>query len=873
MAWILFLLLFLSGLLGHNSPTQAIDYYFADGGTNPANCGGANPCPDTTPCDIDNFELISKCLGEANPDVFLKCGDTLSGYDFNDRDYAIEIRSSGSAANKITIGRWGTCTGNNDPIIATGSKGRGIKCDRKNHIHLSNLRLNGSFVNSVKFEGCQNIEFDNVNADHGGMSVDATEAFGQASYKINESDSGGTDVPAKFITIKNCEVSGGQEGFYLGSNTNQANSGGADGKDFTSDILIENCYIHAVGREPIELKPNTSNITIRRNMIELARPGGDNHKSIHCSNSTNCVAEFNWVRDAQGDTTGQGWGIGYEGNATGTAQYNIFENNHAYGVSLEGNGAKTIKNNTIWSNDTRCINDTGTNETLTDNICWANGAGNDATDPSFINAAGNNWNLSSSSNRIGAAAGGADAAAMQAPKYLNGATVDSNTWELTFSTLFPPLQVAAGCTGITPREDGNTCSASNCTVVSDTKIRFDVAGTGDCTALDSADVLSVNVNQAAVTDSINIGGTRAPDGPRQSEFAGATGLSVTNSLGGGGTNLLATATEHTSTGTFEANQDCTQLIDGSAASGANSLLAIGQAPVSCEYDLGSSQAIGDATFTGDGAGACACSTYGIATKVNVGDAYVNAFTAEACNGSQEFVDAVNATGRYVKVTITGPVITPGSTSCAVNGGTQAFEVALSPGTVTEEGPLVQTHFRFRQAEVAGETWTFRSQFPNGLEDAAIVLSPTARFQLRAKYGCPGGTACGSAAFALYTRTCTGTLAAPTCDDEAWAPVTTSLGSNKAALVNDTTVTHGTSTTEQLTAATSFVAGQYLSTSGTTVARSWTAGQEQEAVWLLEIASTAVIGTDIVQFKVFQSDGTAINGTPAQVQVGMAWAQR
>lgn len=159
------------------------------------------------------------------------------------------------------------------------------------------------------------------------------------------------------------------------------------------------------------------------------------------------------------------------------------------------------------------------------------GIGQIVGDPLFISAP-TNFNLGAGSPAINAANDGIDLGVFEPPLFFSGATVDVDTWQLIFTSLFSPIQVASACTGITPKEDGNTCIASNCAVSGGVMLTFDVSGA--CVGLNAADVLTVDLAQGAIEDSIEVGGTLG-DGPFNGENLAVTGLSVTNGLGGGAT--------------------------------------------------------------------------------------------------------------------------------------------------------------------------------------------------------------------------------------------------------------------------------------------------------------------------------------------------
>lgn len=91
-----------------STPAWAADYYFNYSAGNNANaCGSGSKCRDFDGKGLDNLDALSP-----GDNIFLECGETWpEGFS------ELAVNSNGSSGSHITVNRFGTCTGSNDPVL------------------------------------------------------------------------------------------------------------------------------------------------------------------------------------------------------------------------------------------------------------------------------------------------------------------------------------------------------------------------------------------------------------------------------------------------------------------------------------------------------------------------------------------------------------------------------------------------------------------------------------------------------------------------------------------------------------------------------------------------------------------------------------
>lgn len=405
------------------------------------------------------------------------------------------------------------------------------------------------------------------------------------------------------------------------------------------------------------------------------------------------VFKFNWVKDVVGnvnDTTG----VGARWQSQGMdGQFNVFANNEGEGLVLSGSSGNQQNwfFNTIYGNGRECTNVSGTTKTLADNTCWANASGNDASNPGFVNAASNNFNITATSPLYQAGAGGLSKGALQSFAW-TAAAVGVNGTVLTVTgnvyTEFRPIATGtASAFTITCSTTGAQAGVSLLPGASNT---VDVSL---ATPVIQGETCTLGATAAAASDSANIGGTLAPGGPLRSTSLVLSGLSVTNNslVGSIAPNLLASATLIAEAADLQSANGCAVLADGFTIEN-DGLTTVSATTAVCEWDLGAAKQWDTFRSFCDNSGTRKTTNVSIGGKVNLGDSYTAVVTDGVCNARQWFqFDMGDVTYRYVKITAT-------CSGCPIQvfeyDLTETPQVLPSPGvrTIVHRGALM---FGFR----------------------------------------------------------------------------------------------------------------------------------------------------------------------------------
>jgi len=663
-------------LLFSVSSSFATDYYFKQSGSS-----DSNPCTESLPCtSMAKFATINPNAGDR---MFFNCGDTFTDTSGNGIDWTSR---SGTSVNHIVVSSYGSCTGSNRPIWTKSGNGFAIILKSSDWIDISNLDFRGYQIGH-ELRGAQNITYTDV--------VTRNPANHCYAVQINEADNNRPSSNVVFTRTEadTCGSTGNGEGFYLGDN----GSGGS------ADITITNSYIHDTFFECLEVKEGTDpSITIRHNTFDgchrtdhdpTTDPGGDSGEGLVAADGdggdSSVTIEFNWIKNVIGSRSNTGDGIRFTQQGV-LARHNVIMDNERNGVvTTAGSGTqgdKEFYNNTIYNNGLACLSLAGsTNSTQSDNTCWANGSGNDASNPNFVNAAADNFNFLSSSPLYQAGAGGISKGALQPFEWTSASLLsDGITVRVTGAvySLFQPISIGTAnnftldCSTAGSQSGSMTIPDGNTSIL----VTFP-------TSIGSEETCTLDATYQAAEDSANIGGSLAPGGPLNSHSLAVTGLSVTNgSTSGGGTpstapNLLMVSGLLTNCSNCDVTFGCEKMLDTSIAdTGSDFLSASGESAI-CEFDLGSAKTLDNFRMYCDAGGTRKTTDYQVRGKVNLGDGYTTIVDEVTCNSRAWFQsDMGDSTYRYIEIQI----------ECDSCAGIQAFEMELTETPQTEPFPGSRT---------------------------------------------------------------------------------------------------------------------------------------------------------------------------------------
>ena len=478
---------------------QATDYYLSAAGSDSNNCTSTG-----TACQ--NLSRLASFENAYNPGdtINLRCGDVFgSGSLFA----AIRINRSGTMGNPIIVRRYGTCSGSNDPIIRdTGAASPwGINV-AGNWVVIENLRIE-NFGHAIRVAAANDGVIRNV-------VMANNDDFG--TLRIRNSSARWTVDNVHIFNDLNTQ----KECIYLGT-------GNVD-TDVTNNITIVNSNIEDCGAEGIEFKPGTHTGRVANNYIHDFRSSGS--VGVKVTKKGGLVVENNWIQNIP-ET-----GILIHGNAT--VRNNLVKNTGYAGASpFRDKGIRVqeldveitallITQNTVVDATDRCIepeNDPQT--TVTNNIGWGCGSGNNAANPLFENAASDDYRLQAGSPVLGQGAFPSPSIASCEIGEVNDTTLVVN-----ISSAFPPLSAAQNAS--MDVEYDSVDQTENSTVIAgDNQARITMAAAPATQSV--AVVLKTLVG--AFVDSANVGGSHASTAGKTvngRSLANAAGVTCVNNTGG-----------------------------------------------------------------------------------------------------------------------------------------------------------------------------------------------------------------------------------------------------------------------------------------------------------------------------------------------------
>jgi hypothetical protein len=510
--------LILALLLIIASPSWARNYYFATGGNDRGACTQASPC-----ASLSKLNSLSLNPGDG---IFLNRGDTfVAGSSPNGIDFS-KGGGSGTSDNHITISAYGS---GNRPIVQKNGKGYGLICIEKDYLDISHIDFNG-FAFSVELRGCQHITIDNI------IARNAQQHCVAYRYR-STSNRPSLDVVMTNNTIFGCGSSqtANGEGIYLGSNT---------AADTSGNFIVRDNYVHDTFNECIEQKFSVvPPMVIERNTFDHCNVrdqnppinGNSGVGMVLLGNAgvgnANTTIRYNWFRNIVGSNadTGIGLRIGEQGI---DMTYNLITQNQRYGVLINKRATATgflctLHHNTLYGNGLDAISIGGSPSTsFSDNVAWANGGSNDASNPLFVNAGAYDFNLSAGSPALGTGNGGTNKGAIQTFAITEATLLgDGITVRVTGNVYAPYQPISAG----TASAFTITCAKAGI------QVGQTLTPNGSNTALVTVrnairplDTCTLAATAGALQDSARIGGALAPGGPLNSTSLAITGLPVTS---------------------------------------------------------------------------------------------------------------------------------------------------------------------------------------------------------------------------------------------------------------------------------------------------------------------------------------------------------
>jgi len=307
------------------------DYYVDATGGNDADTGLVGHAWQTL--EKVNTELDNGTFS-AGDNIYFKRGETWTVTDYDDNLYLRNV--TGSSGNLITFGAYDT---GDDPVFDASDNGVNIvyslESDPATYFKIENIEMKDSAAVAVWLRGAENFTLSNLTIH--GMSDPGGGASGAAIYFNHDTQT---------WTIEDCtlyDLHG--EGAYLGTNS---------GSDRTGYGTIKDCDIYNCGREAVDLKPGSRNVTIQD--CTMWKTTTDEDNGVIIVGGSGHVIQRNSLEWSQPGLYPHA-GINLNYNAvTGEAADNItIEYNHiahcGYGIRAWGSASQDIDTVTIRYND------------------------------------------------------------------------------------------------------------------------------------------------------------------------------------------------------------------------------------------------------------------------------------------------------------------------------------------------------------------------------------------------------------------------------------------------------------------------------------------------------------------------------------------
>jgi hypothetical protein len=609
------------------SAQAATTFFFSSSGNDMGNnCQNqASPCEGAAKMNSVFSSLM------AGDQVLFKRGDTL-----NLSTLLIINGREGMQERPITIGAYGT---GDRPILARpnpGSDGFQIfRVDNSSWIIIQDIEFFGG-KGAADFRGSAHSTFQRnkmttCNAPRGGGCVHVGEH---------------NNNPSSFIYILNNEFLNtvAAERIYIGVDPSKASA-----PDESHDIFILNNKFTGNGsstqHECIEMKAGSQRVTIRGNYFLNPGTLSQNGCIFSALGSTGYavgdhIIEDNWIEGVAGT---KGYAIRIRNNAT--IRRNIVIGSSQHGIFLdqpEGDPTyqRTVEYNTAYNNTLVGIRVAGGGTTKANNIEWANGSGNDASDPRFENAGTGNFRLQAGSLSLGKGA-------------VRHVTVDSVTVQQVGHSVLvattPPVAPLQTCTAVASNFTWRLTRAGvqtgqTCTIDTNTRALLRLG-----TTIAQGDTGTFSLAATTLFDSTCIGGTLGPclNGTNVQIDA----LAISNdSIQGGGTaeNLLTLANhEDDSDNWFNQDRTWTKLLGDSSANEQDSAYSQ-QSTTFVEWCFDALTDVGNVEIRGDDDDNAICDSVDIGYRTTVGGALTKIINDGDCTFNRTIILSFNINTHGVK---------------------------------------------------------------------------------------------------------------------------------------------------------------------------------------------------------------------------------
>jgi hypothetical protein len=278
---------------------------------------------------------------------------------------------------------------------------------------------------------------------------------------------------------------------------------------FAQDVVIEHNEAFHLRDEAVSCKNTCNNIVVRHNYFhDTYDPSGSvgrlvpqgmtpsEDTAIKARSNTRITAARNWVENMPFE------GVRMLYTQHATTLYNVIVGTGGAAIAYKSGAKGQIAYNTIYDNGSPYLNELSI--PTTNDIAWGNAEGNDTTNPLFVNALTNDFNLRANSNRINRGADRLSKGVFHSPtlKTCKSKSPGTNTIRCEVSPIrFSPLRCPKP-TALIVRVNGQPRPTAACRVVAGKMIDITFSGIG----VQQNDTITLSASYGALQDSAWIGG-------------------------------------------------------------------------------------------------------------------------------------------------------------------------------------------------------------------------------------------------------------------------------------------------------------------------------------------------------------------------------